>query len=207
MRRIWGRKSSINVMKVLWACEELGLEYERTDAGGAFGVTRTPEYLAMNPNALVPTLQEDDFTLWESNTILRYLGHSHGAKSGLWPQEPRARADVDRWMDWQLSSLAEPMRVVFSNLVRTPPEKRDMAAVEKARQVMAGRWAMLDQALAGRSYVGGAAFTLGDIPVGCLVHRWFALPIERPAAPNLQAWYGRLRERPGYAKWVLVPLE
>ncbi|MCC7427955.1 MAG: glutathione S-transferase [Alphaproteobacteria bacterium] len=207
MRRIWGRKSSINVMKVLWACEELGLPYERIDVGGAFGGTRTPEYLAMNPNSLIPTLQEDNFTLWESNAIVRYLGHAYGAKGGLWPQDPRARADIDRWMDWQVSTIGESMRICFWTLIRTPPEKRDMAAVAKAREDLLPKWARLDAHMANRAYIGGPAFTLGDIPLGCYAHRWLSLPLDRPAVPNIEAWYGRLKERPGYAKWVAVPLE
>src|SRR4029077_18656579 len=106
MRRIlWGRATSSNVMKVIWALEELQLPYERIDVGGSFGKTDTAEYRAMNPTSLVPTLQEDDFTLWESNAICRYLCHAHAPHSRLWPQEPHTRANIDRWMDAQQTLL------------------------------------------------------------------------------------------------------
>jgi glutathione S-transferase len=205
MRTILGRLSSINVQKVVWACEELGLDYVREDVGGAFGGNRTPEYLATNPNGLIPVLREDGFTLWESNTILRYLGASN--PSPLWPEAPRARALLDRWMDWQMSVLAEPMRVIFWALVRTPEPQRDMAAVARAVGDASARWAILESHFGERSFLGGEAFTLADIPAGCFAHRWFSLAIERPHLPAVHAWYERLLERPAYAQYVARPLE
>lgn len=206
MRTILGRLTSVNVMKVVWACEELGVAYAREDVGGAFGGNRTPEFLAMNPNGLVPVLREDDgFTLWESNTIVRYLGATH--PSALWPEAPRARARLERWMDWQLSRLSDPMRVIFWTLVRTPVAQRDMAAVARAGADAAGLWAILEAEFADHAHLGDEAFTLADIPAGCFVHRWFSLDIERPHLPALRAWYERLLERPAYAQYVARPLE
>lgn len=207
MRRIlWGRATSSNVMKVIWTLEELKLPYERIDVGGSFGKTDTPEYLAMNPTKLVPTLQEDDFTLWESNAICRYLCHAHAPHSTLWPQDPRARAHIDRWMDAQQTLLNRYITPIFWNLVRTPPDKRDMAAIGKAAKELGTLWARLDGWLEGRKYVAGQYFTMGDIPAGCMAYRWYALEIERPELKNLRAWYDRLATRPAYAKHVMVKM-
>jgi glutathione S-transferase len=206
MRTILGRLTSINVMKVVWACEELELDYVREDVGGAFGGNRTPEYLAINPNGLVPVLRESDgFTLWESNAIVRYLGATHPGP--LWPDTPREQALLDRWMDWQYTALSEPMRVIFWALVRTPADKRDMNAVARAIGEVGTRWTILESHFAENSYLGGERFSLADIPAGCFAHRWFALPIERPHLPALSAWYERLLERPAYAQFVARPLE
>ncbi|HEY4251256.1 MAG TPA: glutathione S-transferase [Roseomonas sp.] len=204
---IWGRTSSSNVMKVLWLCEELGLPYERIDAGGEFGRTRDPGYLAMNPNALVPTLVEaDGYSLWESNAILRYLANTRAPGHPIYPAAPRARADVERWMDWQLSSLNAPMTAIFLGLVRTPPERRDAAALEAARGRAEALWAMVDAQLAGRGFVTGDSLSLADIVLGMYAHRWFALPIERGPLPALAAWYARLGDRRGFAAHCTGPL-
>ncbi len=206
MMKIWGRKTSSNVMKVLWLCDELGLPYERIDAGGAFGRTKEPFYLAMNPNSVVPTLEEDDgYTLWESNVILRYLVASRAPGSPLHPAEPRARADVERWMDWQQTALNAPMVTVFFTWVRLKPEERDMAAHDKALAQLGHLLGMVEKQLAGKDYVCGA-FSLADICLGITIHRWFALPITRPALPNLAALYERLKQHPGYMAHVAVPL-
>jgi glutathione S-transferase len=206
MRRLWGRTNSSNVMKVLWLLEELRLPYERVDAGGAFGRTDTPEYKAMNPNCLVPTLEEDGFVLWESNPILRYLCGAHAPESPMWPKDLRARANIDRWMEWQQTALNPPMTVVFWGVVRTPPEKRDNAAIKQAAAKTAEIWAMLDAELARHPYVGGEEFTLADIPLGVHAHRWFFFPIEKPELPNLRAWYDRLLQRPAYKQHVAGPV-
>jgi glutathione S-transferase len=205
MRTILGRLSSINVQKVVWACEELGLAYAREDVGGAFGGNRTGEYLAMNPNGLVPVLREDGFVLWESNAILRYLGASN--PSPLWPTGARDAALLDRWLDWATTMLADPMRVIFWTLVRTPEAQRDMAAVAQAVDQAGARWAVLEAWFAERSFLGGERFTLADIPAGCFAHRWFSLPIARPHQPAVFAWYERLLERPAFAQYVARPLE
>jgi glutathione S-transferase len=204
-RIVWGRNTSSNVMKVLWGLGELGLAFERIDVGGAFGQTDTPAYRAMNPTGLVPTLQEGDFSLWESNAILRYLGHVHASGSTLWPAEPHARATIDHWMDAQQTVLNRPMSGVFWGLVRTPAEQRDLKAVAASIEESARAWRLIDATLSRHSYIAGADFTLCDIPWGVHAHRWFGmnyLGLARPEMPALRAWYDRLCERPAYQQHV-----
>ena len=203
--KIWGRANSINVMKVLWAADECGIAYERTDVGGAFGGNDQPWYLKMNPNGVVPTIEDGGRIIWESNSCVRYLAARYAASS-LWPNDPGQRSEADRWMDWQLSTISDGMRIVFWGLVRTAPEKRDMAAIGKAAKELGALWARLDGWLQDRKYVAGQHFTMGDIPVGCFAYRWLALDIERPELKNLRAWYHRLATRPAYAKHVMVKL-
>ncbi|HTQ77752.1 MAG TPA: glutathione S-transferase [Burkholderiales bacterium] len=204
MLKIWGRVNSVNVKKALWCLEELKLPYQRVDAGMQFGVVDTPEYRRLNPNGLVPTIDDDGFVLWESHTIVRYLSMKHG-RGTLWPADDRTWAEASKWMDWAFTFLAS-MRPVFWNLVRTPPEKRDMAAVEDGRKKCAQLAGMLDAALSGRRYVAGDGFTMGDIPVGCHMHLWLRLPLERPRHPNLEGWFARLLERPAYRKIVDIAI-
>jgi glutathione S-transferase len=205
MLKIWGRINSVNVKKALWVTEELGLKYERIDAGMQFGVTKTPEYLKMNPNSLVPTIEDDGFVLWESHTIVRYLAAKHGMGK-LCPADPRERADAERWMDWAFT-FQNAMRNVFWGLIRTPPEKRDAKAIEEGR-VKSNQLAadVLEKSLQGKKYVTGDSFTMGDIPLGCEVQRWMRVPVERPKLPNIEAWFARLGERPAFKKHVDIPL-
>jgi glutathione S-transferase len=205
MLRIWGRVNSVNVKKALWAAEELGLPYERIDAGLQFGVTKTPEYRRMNPNSLVPTIEDDGFVLWESHSIVRYVAAKHAAGT-LWPTDLRVRADAERWMDWAFT-FQNAMRDVFWGLIRTPPEKRDTKAIEAgAKRSAELLGAVLETALAGKDYLTGRNFTMGDIPLGCEVQRWMRVPLERPRLPNVEAWFERLRARPAFLKIVDVPL-
>jgi glutathione S-transferase len=203
MIKVWGRTNSVNVKKVLWALDELGMEYERTDAGMNFGVVNTPEYRRLNPNGLVPTVDEDGFVIWESHTIIRWLGDKYG-KGVLRPMDLEPRIIANQWMDWAFTFQGS-VRDAFWNLIRTPADKRDMKAVEASR-VKSGELAkILDAALADRMYVAGS-FTMGDIPIGCEVQRWIRLPIERPKLPNLEAWFERLCARPAFKKNVDLPL-
>ena len=202
---IWGRDNSVNVQKPLWCLEEMGIPYERRDAGGAFGIVDTPEYRALNPNGLVPTMVEDGFILWESNAIVRYLAAKHSA-GNLWPVDLRIRAEADRWMEWQNTTLWPALRPVFWNLIRTPVDQRDPDEMEASRLKSAQVLGILDAHLATRAFVAGDDFTMGDIPVGCGVWRWMALPIERPPLPNLQRWFDALAQRPAFAKTVMTPL-
>ncbi len=207
MRTLWGRANSSNVMKVVWLMEELSLPYQRIDVGGPFGRTHDADYLAMNPNSTVPTLvEEDGFTLWESNVILRYLAGQHAGATQLWPAEPRARADVDRWMDWQHTVLGPPMTAVFQGLVRTAPEQRNQAAIEAAAAKLGQAWRLLDGQLAGRDYITGPDLSLADVALGVYVHRWFSLPLQRPDLPHVRAWYDRLLARPAYRQHCATPL-
>jgi glutathione S-transferase len=204
MLKIWGRTNSVNVKKALWAAEELGLKYERIDAGMQFGVTKTPEYLSMNPNSLVPTIEDDGFVLWESHSIVRYLCAKHGM-GRLCPADLKARADAERWMDWAFT-FQSAMRAVFWGLIRTPPEKRDHKAIEEGRSQSAKLLEVLERNLEKKTYVTGDAFTMGDIPIGCEVQRWMRVPIERPRFPGVQAWFDRLGRRPAFTKVVDIPL-
>jgi len=203
MLKIWGRTNSVNVKKALWCVEELSLPYERIDAGMQHGVVNTPEYRRMNPNGLVPTLEEDGFVLWESHSIVRYLAARYG-KGVLWPMEERTRAIANQWMDWAFSFQGS-VRDAFWNLIRTPAEKRDAKAIEASRLKSGEMARMLDAALADRLYVAGP-FSMGDIPIGSEVQRWIRLPMERPKLPNLEAWFERLRARPAFKKNVDIPL-
>jgi len=204
MLKVWGRVNSVNVKKALWCLGELGLAYERTDAGMAHGVVNTPEYRAMNPNGLVPTIEEDGFVLWESHTIVRYLCAKH-SMGKLCPADLKLRADAERWMDWAFT-FQNAMRNVFWGLIRTPPEKRDAKAIEEGVKKSNELAGMLDRVLANRPYVAGAAFTMGDIPIGAEVQRWMRVPIERPKLPGIEAWFERLRQRAPFAKHVDLPL-
>jgi len=203
--KIWGRANSINVMKVLWAADECGATYERENVGMAFGGNDQPWYLKMNPNGVVPTIDDGGRIIWESNGCVRYLAAKYAAGS-LWPNDPGQRSEADRWMDWQLSTISECMRVMFWGLIRTPADKRDMAAIKKAAVDGGKLWGRLDSQLEGKRYVAGAHFTMGDIPAGCFVQRWFALPIERPDLPHLKAWHERLATRPAFAKHIMIKL-
>ncbi len=201
---IWGRHTSSNVEKLLWACTEMGVPFERRDMAGKFGFT--DEYLAMNPNRVVPTIDDDGFILWESNACLRYLAAKHGAGT-LWPEDLQVRANADRWMDWCTTTLWVALRPVFHGLIRTSPENRDMEAITAAAKSTGEILAILDDWLADRDFVCGDAFTMGDIPVGFVLYRWYALDVERPERPNVRAWYERLIERPGYREYIMIPLE
>ena len=204
MIKIWGRKNSVNLQKVLWCCDELELPYERVDAGGEFGGTREPEYLAMNPTALIPTIRDDGFTLWESNTIVRYLAAKYGTGS-LWPEDPTARALAEKWMDYQLGTVWVAFRAAFLGLIRTPPEKRDPDQIEASLESTAEALAILDAHLAREDYVAGADFTVGDVALGPTIYRWLNMQIERPEMPSLETWHDRLSARPAYQKNVMVP--
>lgn len=207
MRKLWGRASSSNVMKVLWTLDELGLGYDRIDAGGAFGRTREPEYRAMNPMGLVPTLQEEDgWALWESNAICRYLCNAYAPDSALYPKAPRPRAAVETWMDWTLGHVTAPMVTIFFTHVRIPEPERDWAAEGKAREECGKLWGIVDAQAAGSRFLCGDELTLADIAMGCWIHRWFALPIERPELRNLRKLYDALLTRPGFTKHVALPL-
>ena len=203
--KIWGRANSINVQKVLWAAEECGVVYDREDVGGAFGGNDQAWYLEMNPNGIVPTIEDGGRVIWDSNSAVRYLAARY-ASGSLWPIEPGERSEADRWMDWQLTTISECMRICFWGLVRTPKDKRDMAAIGKAAVDLGKLWKRLDDWLEGKKYVAGPHFTMGDIPVGCFAYRWYALPIERPELKNVRAWYERLGTRPAYARHIMIKM-
>ena len=207
MIKIWGRNTSSNVQKVMWAVGEIGLPHERIDIGGTFGGNREPAYLAKNPNGLVPTLEEDDgFVLWESNAIVRYLAAKHRAVV-LEPANPRARARANAWMDWQLSVAAPAISDAFMGLIRTPPEKRNHAAIEESKKKTTAAMTILDGELGRTAYVAGDAFSYGDIPVAVMAYRYRALVPERPPLPHFERWYAAIAARPAFkAEVAAVPL-
>ena len=206
MLTIYGRTNSVNVQKVLWCLAELDVPYERIDAGLTFGKNGEPWYLALNPNGRVPLLVDGSFSLWESNTIVRYLAGKHGL-GVLYPRSAETRALAERWMDWQLSTLVRPVSIVFQALYRTPPAERDAAAI--ARNTVEANRAMelLDAHLRTQIFVAGDTFTMGDIPVGATAHRWLEVAgVERPGLKAVRAWRDRLAERPAFRRHVALPL-
>ena len=192
--RIWGRMSSINVKKVVWTAQQLGLEFQRTEAGGLFGIVKTAEYMRLNPNSMVPVLEDDDFVLWESNVIVRYLCAKH-SPGELYPTDLRERFDAERWMEWQQTTLNPVSRPAFWQLVRTPVEQRDLALIAESNAAVESLMATLDAHLARRSFMIGERFTMADIPLACEVHRWFGLPQSRQSRPNIERWYEGIRDR------------
>ena len=208
MIKIWGRNTSSNVQKAMWAVGELKLEHTRIDIGGAFGMNREPKYLAMNPNGLVPTLEEEDgFLLWESNSIVRYLAGKHDKTGVLEPKDAKQRALASQWMDWQLSVLGPAITPAFWGLIRTPPEKRDMAAIKASKEKTTTVMQMLEERLGKTQYVAGNTFSYGDIPVGVMTYRFRELVPERPAMPNVERWFAALARRQAFQDHVgSIPL-
>jgi len=202
MLRIWGRSTSMNVQKAMWAVGELGLPHERIDIGGPYGKNNEPAYLAMNPNGLVPTLEEDGFLLWESNSIVRYLAGKYGAGT-LEPSDPQLRASAGRWMDWQLSVCAPAIHGLFWGLIRTPPEKRDQKEIDLSRERTTAAMTILDAQLAKTRFVATDTFSMGDIPVGVIAYRYRRLVPARSGLDNLERWYLELERRPAFKKHVL----
>ena len=205
MLKIWGRTNSINVQKVLWAVGELGIPAERVDAGMSHGVVTESWYGELNPNRLVPTIDDNGVVLWESNTIVRYLAAKH-AIGRMIPADPAARARAELWMDWQQTALTPGLGPVFWGLIRTPADKREPEKIRAGEASVKTALAILDRQLEGKAYLLGDQFTVADIPVGCAAYRWYALPIEHPELPHLRAWYDRLTQRPAFAKHVMLPL-
>lgn len=202
MLKIWGRTSSSNVQKVLWAASELGLEFERIDAGGHFGIVDTPEYKAMNPMGRVPTIEDDGFVLWESNAILRYLAQAHGDRSDAVPQDMREWGLCHQWIDWQVSALVPTFPQVMRQF-RAAEAERDQALIDRNVAALEEKWTILDAELAGRPYLVGNRFTIADIPAGVWVVRRYRLDLVRRKLPALDAWFERLKERHAYREHVL----
>jgi glutathione S-transferase len=205
MLTIHGRINSINVQKVVLACEELGLAYDRHDAGGAFGIVKTPEYVAMNPNSLVPVLVDDGLVLWESNAIVRYLAAKYG-DGALWPKDPGGRALSDRWMDWAAFSFYPKFDAAFKHSVRLPPEQRDPAAIGPSVAATEPVLDILEAELSGKAFLAGDRPTIGDIGLLPGVFRWLNMPVDRKRRPNTEAWAARLAARPGYGRALILPI-
>jgi glutathione S-transferase len=200
---LWGRANSANVQKTMWALEELGLAYEHVPLGGSYMGLDNPAYLALNPNGLVPTLQDADLTVWESHATVRYLTAAYGAGT-LWPEDARARAMADQWTDWTATTYQPAWIKVFWNVVRTPVEQHDPVDIANALALTGKCLAILDRQLEKSEYLAGAALTYADIVAGVSLYRWFTMDIERPQTPHVALWYKRLAERPAFRKVVMV---
>jgi len=205
MIRLWGRLSSINVRKVVLTLQLLERPFERLEAGGPFGVVRTPEYLARNPNALVPLLDDDGFELWESNVIVRYLAARYGGEN-LYPRDLRARFDAERWMDWQQTTLNPAGREAFVQLIRVAPTDRNQSLVDASVASTEPLWDLLESHLSGRRFMSGDALTVADLPIACEMHRWRGLPLAWRARPRLDAWYAGMLALPAAAGVLDQPL-
>lgn len=205
MLKVWGRRSSFNVQKVLWLVGELDIPHEHIPAGGDFGGLDEPRFLAMNPHGRVPVIDDDGVVVWESHAILRYLAATYGAP-GWWSETPAERAEADGWTDWTQTTLQRDFLTgVFWGWYRTPEDERDDAAVEAAVTACARHFKLLDNILADRPFLGGDAPGLADIPAGTHLYRYFELEIRRPRTPYVEAWYARLQQRPAYRQAVMVP--
>lgn len=201
MLKILGRVSSINVRKVLWACEELNIPYEHETWGDDVHSLKDPQFTSLNPNALIPVIQHDDFVLWESNSIIRYLANAFDG-AWLYPSSPRERARIDQWIDWSATELNGAWRYAYMALMKHSSAHQDPQQIAHSRQTWIEMMQVLEQQLAAMDgFVTGDAFTLADIPVGLSVNRFYETPLEHPDLPAVRAYYARLTHRPGYAKW------
>lgn len=207
MITLWGRNNSTNVKKVRLTLEELELPYMQILAGLQYGLNHDAEYLAMNPNGLVPLLRDDetDSVLWESNTIVRFLAAQYG-QGRLWIDAPAARAQAEKWMDWSATTLAPRHSVILKGLVRTPPEQRDRAAIDEAIADCDGLLGILDEALASTPWFSGKEFGLGDIALAPFVYSLLNVHTAWTPRPNLTRWYQQLCERPTVQSVVMIPI-
>jgi glutathione S-transferase len=204
MLKVWGRKTSVNVQKVMWTVAELGLPHERIDAGGSFGRTDTPEFAAMNPNKLVPVIDDKGFILWESNAIVRYLAQQYG-RGSLSPNNPHVAARADQWMEWSITEVYRDLiSVCFSGTIRVIAKDRDHVGIAAAAKRVGAKLAILDRQLEGHDFICGDQLTMADIAVGTLMYRYFTLPIERPSNPNVERWYGSLSARAPYQQHAMI---
>jgi len=203
MLKIFGRRNSSNVRKVLWCAEEIGIAYESIEVGGSFGGTQGADYQAMNPNGLVPAIEDNGLPLWESNTIVRYLSARY-ALGALYPEDPAERARGEKWMDWTTSRMAPLYSDLIWGVMRTAPADRDEARINAALVKAGDLLGMADAELSRQPWLSGERFAMGDIPLGALAYAWFEMPIQRPDLPHLADWYARLQQRPAYRRGVMT---
>jgi glutathione S-transferase len=203
---VYGRRSSLNVQKVLWAVAELRLAHRHVDAGGAAGGLDTPEFLAMNPNGRVPVIDDAGVTVWESQAIVRYLAAKYGSGT-LWCEDPAERSLADRWMDWAQATWQPDFMNLFWGYWRTPERERHLERIERARNACASHLAIADEHLAKHEFVAGRRFGMGDVPLGTALYRYFELGLPTPELPHARAWYARLCEREPYREHVMRSFE
>jgi glutathione S-transferase len=203
MLKVWGRRSAFNVQKVMWLIGELGLSYQHIDVGGAFGGLDDPAFLEMNPHGRIPVIDDDGLVIWEFHAIIRYLAVRH-AVGTLWPQDAAARSFADRWMDWSATTLQPAFMDLFWGFYRTPDHRRDWPRLRELIESCAGHFGLLDRHLARQAYLAADRFTMGDVPAGTTLYRYFALDIDRPPLPHVEAWYARLAARPAFREHVML---
>ena len=206
MVKVWGRRTSFNVQKVMWLVGELGLDHQRINVGGAFGGLDHPDFRAMNLHGRIPVIDDGGTVIWESHSIIRYLA-AHYAAGTIWPKDPAVRSLADRWMDWMLATLQPDFMELFWAFYRTPDDQRNWPRIQDAMARCARHYRLLDEQLATRSYLAGNHLTLADVAVGTSLYRYFALEIDRPSVPYVEAWYGRLAKRTAYHRHVMVPFD
>lgn len=200
---LWGRSSSANVQKTLWVLRELGLPFEHREVGGSYGGLDGPGFRALNPNGLVPVLQDSALTLWESHAIVRYLAAAYGQDS-VWRSDLHQRAIVEQWTDWAQTSFQPAWLGLFWSLVRTPIEQHDHAAIDGFYRRTLKAFQMLDGVLQNQNYLGGDELSYADIVAGVALYRWFTMPVQRPSMPGVEHWYALLQQRPAFRSAVMV---
>jgi glutathione S-transferase len=206
MLKIWGRSNSLNVQKVMWAVGELAIAHERIDAGGRFSGLDRPDYLSLNPNARIPTVEDGGVVVWESNAIVRYLSARYG-EGVLWDADPALRAGADQWMDWMQTTLAPDFYALFWASVRTPLARQKPDVTADAAHRLRAHYGLVERQLAGKPYLLGERLSMADIVIGATLYRYYEMPIERPGLATLRAWYERLSARPAYRQHVMVSFE
>jgi glutathione S-transferase len=203
MLEIWGRRNSSNVIPVMWAVAELGLEHVRHNIGGSFGGDDSEAFGQLNPNRLIPTINDNGFVLWESLAIVRYLSRQYGTGS-LWPEDPQQAALSDQWMDWCKSNISPNVFQVFFNQVRREKQDQDVAKIHQGAEAAINHLRVLEKHLENRDYLLGDHLSVADIPLGAIMYKYFNLDIDRPDLPAIAAWYARLCERPAYQTHAMI---
>ncbi|HKJ50909.1 MAG TPA: glutathione S-transferase family protein [Gammaproteobacteria bacterium] len=206
MIEIWGRANAYNVQKTLWMLRELELEFRHHDLGSTAGDLETAEFLALNPHARIPVIRDGDAVVWESNTVLRYLGAKYDS-GGLWPTDAYQRSFAERWMDWELATLQVDFIDLFWGFYRTPAEARDAQAIAAAARRCVHDFDLLDRQLRASPYLGGERFTIGDIPCAVCLYRYFEMGFDVPRPEYVMQWYARLAERPAFRATVMIPFD
>ena len=208
MLQIWGRRTSSNVQALMWCVGELGLEYERHDAGHIYGMTDTKQFYEMNPNRTVPVLRDENGPfLWETGAVLRYLSATYG-DNAFWPEDVAKKALIDMWAEWAKINIAMSFTgSVFWRVVRTPEDQRDPAAIEKALAAFHTKLKIAEDRLQDNFWLCGRDFTLADIQFGHVLFRYFDIDIERPDWPMLRAYFDRLMKRSAYCEHVAISYE